>query len=475
MYDGRYLNYSRSLPFLLDFAALARAHASPLLAIDPEILGSTMTLPAAAPPDSQAAAGSSIAVVSIMGPLAQRADASLCGYLDGYDAISARFCAACESNPSAIVLRLDGPGGDVVGGEDAIAAMCAARDACGAPVYASIDGKAHSMTYWLAACVANAGVYLGKAASAGSVGVLAVLGSNARKNAAEGIDLEVVRDPPGKAAGISIEPISDEARARATEGVGDAAGRFYAAIGAVRGMKPEDVRALNGNTFTGEKAVAAGLADGVLNFSEVCQLAAIQTEKDTMIPKSLAALLGVSENANALEIETATKALEAKAAQARISGAFAATVLALAGAASTDEALGSLAAWKETHATTASSAAKREHDERDSLCAELVTLGGATPGEVWADPALAGDGAKRAPSAMFASQPIGVLRGYVAKKRELKALAPAMVATVESKETLKAGDASAADLESARRAGVTLKSWLEAKAEQAPKGAEVSR
>ena len=210
----------------------------------------------------EAAPGSAVAVLEICGPLAEREAEEMCGYVQGYDGISARFRAAVSDPAVAgVVLRfVSAPGGDVAGLEDAVAAMQADAARAGKPVYASVSFAA-SAACWIAAAVCSAGVYVGAAGEIGSVGTLAVHVSEARALDAAGLDVTIVRDPAGKAAGHPAEPFSDLAKRRLTEAVKSASGRFFDAMARARGLSVAAVRAQDAAMFGGSSAVRAGLAE----------------------------------------------------------------------------------------------------------------------------------------------------------------------------------------------------------------------
>ena len=112
-------------PFRLDATTLAMARASAVLALEPSAIGALFSLQASEPAMSRDERG--VAVVSIMGPLSQRADEYDCGFGDGYDKITARVQRACDdASTRALVLRIDSPGGDVAGLQEAVRQMRAA-------------------------------------------------------------------------------------------------------------------------------------------------------------------------------------------------------------------------------------------------------------------------------------------------------------------------------------------------------------
>lgn len=262
------------VPFVLDMKALAMAGASRVLAIDPLAWGSVMSLAAEPSQTARPPAAAEVAVISIMGPLEQRASEFMCGYGEGYDSIAERFCGACE-DPSvgAIVLRFDSPGGDVSGLEECVRQMVAARGT--KQVFAYIDEGAHSAAYWIASCVANAGIFLPIAGSVGSIGVIAAVVDESGALEVAGIKVELIRDPPGKAAGNPVQPVLDLARERMIEHVREVSARFQAAVSTARGIPVDAIRALNGDVRRGQAAVDSGLANGLDSLEGVIARAAV--------------------------------------------------------------------------------------------------------------------------------------------------------------------------------------------------------
>jgi ClpP class serine protease len=213
--------------------------------------------------------GSSIATVSVFGPLSQRAE-TFCGWIDGYDSIAQRTVDALnDPEVAGVVMQLDSPGGDVAGLEDCVRRICVARDTTGKPIAVYVDELAASAGYWLAACVANAGVYAPRSGQVGSIGVYCMLADETKALEQEGISVQLVRDPPGKDAANPMHPVPDVAMAQATGMVQADAARFYAAISMARGMTPADVRALNAGVLLADAAHAANLIDGLMSLEQV--------------------------------------------------------------------------------------------------------------------------------------------------------------------------------------------------------------
>ncbi len=420
------------MTFVLDHKTLSAHRAGRVLALDERALGSSVTLRSERPSaEAQRRAGAAagaprkVAVVDIIGPLAQRGEAQVCGFVDGYDWIGERLGAALEG-ADAVVLRIDSPGGDVAGLAEGVRRMRAAVEAAGVPVVAYVDELAASAAYWIAAGVADEIVVppMGKVGSIGSFGVLVDL---TKQLADDGVSVTVVRSPDGKAEAHPAAPIADLARERLGAEVADATARFIDAIAARRGLSATVLWALNGAVLRGQDAVAAGLADRVGTLEDTIRGAVAPREQRAQMmqqqttkaedpkqpseePKAVAPVpvedgqvtcpgcgmtFPVAMPEQAPPTEEAAAALELER-----------NLLALTGERTPMAALATVAEWKARHADTS-------RRERADLVAELVRAGGALPSDAWADPVTASDPEKRSASKLFASMPVEELRARV--------------------------------------------------------------
>jgi len=416
----------------LDAAALMRVRASQVLALDPAALGSIVVLEEAAP-EVETQVATSVAVVPIRGPLAQRAyDGSLCGYVDGYDAIAERFIGALDDpRVGAVVLSIDSPGGDVAGLEEAVRRMVQARDDSAKPVYAYADEQTASAAYWIAASVAGRGhVFLPESGEVGSIGCIGARIDETAALEQEGIAVTIVRDPPGKAASHPAGPVAEVADERLTKIVGEVATRFIKAMASSRRMAQRTVRALDGAMLSGQEAVEVGLADGVSSFEAVIERAAADAAKRNIMREQLQALRAqhdLPETATEDEILDATLATLAAGRAAdsewgekiRPKAEIGEALLALAETDDPVVARGKVEAWKASHERAtderAELAAERkslDEEKRDKLGARAVNAG-QYPAVTWADPKVATDPAKRQLAEPWASMPIKALEAFV--------------------------------------------------------------
>lgn len=259
----------------LDSAALTKAGASSVLALAAGALGGTVALAEAEPDAGEKTKTDekTLGVVRVEGPLAQRAVEGLCAYVDGYDAVAARFELALEGS-DGVLMVIDSPGGDVAGLEAGVERMIAARAAHpDKRVVAYVDEMAASAAYRIASGVADEIVVpaSGLVGSIGCIGAVVDLREQAR---ADGERWTVVRSPAGKDEAMPYAPVEGLAEERLTARVDAAAEAFIAAVSRSRGLTSRAVRAMDGALYTGADAVKAGLADRVGTITEAAMSAA---------------------------------------------------------------------------------------------------------------------------------------------------------------------------------------------------------
>jgi ClpP class serine protease len=251
----------------------------------------------------------SVAIVDVAGPLSGPGE----GCWDSYTAIRARMQAACASDATAIVLRVNSPGGDVAGCVDTAFALAAQASAAGKPLYAYVDAKACSAAYVLA-CAARS-ISVSSCALIGSIGVLSRREDFSAMNSARGIRVELITSGARKSDGSPDVPIGPEETV-ATQAVVDTTAAVL--FGAVVSMRPnltvEQIAAMQAAIFVGESAVSNGLADAVEPFESL--LARIEQGESLMASayeKALGALQEASKgkDANASAAKRALAALTA--------------------------------------------------------------------------------------------------------------------------------------------------------------------
>ncbi|SNT76720.1 S49 family peptidase [Paracoccus seriniphilus] len=166
---------------------------------------------------------------------------------------------------SAIVLDVNSPGGMVVGCEGAAGAIAAAAQA--KPVHAIAAPMAASAAYWLASQANSIAVMPG--GIVGSIGV-AMMASSVVGPDSHGEQKYFLTSSHARAK--RPDPGTEEGMAELRRSLDEAEGQFHAAVSAGRGIAREALPAQlsvtgderdGGAVFTGQQAIARGLADSV--------------------------------------------------------------------------------------------------------------------------------------------------------------------------------------------------------------------
>lgn len=234
--------------------------------------------------------------------------------------------AAADPAARAILLDVDSPGGTV----DGIEELAEAVAATGKPLYAYADGLMASAAYWLS-CGARE-IAAPATAEVGSIGVVMMHRELSKAMDAFGIKYTVIAAGHYKAAGNSVEPLSDEMRAYLQSGIDDTYELFLRAVEQGRGVSREKALAMaDGKIFIAGEALKAGLID------RVCSRAAFISHIKESLTMNLAELKAqhpeaVKELRAELEAGTAAAVAQARdSALAEGAQAEQDRVLALAG------------------------------------------------------------------------------------------------------------------------------------------------
>lgn len=234
-----------------------------------------------------------VAVISLDGVLAKRMNFFM--YISGGTStqIAAVQLAAALADPAvtAIVLHVDSPGGTVDGTSELADAVFAARGI--KPVIAIADGTMASAAYWIGSAAEK--VFIASPTTVvGSIGVVSTHVDYSRYDKNAGID--AIEITAGKYKRLETESgsLTREGRVVMQSQVDQIYGIFVDAVARNRGAGVEDVlsRMADGRVFIGDKAIEAGLVDGVSTLSQVIARAAAG---EFQAADKLTALAGVAQ------------------------------------------------------------------------------------------------------------------------------------------------------------------------------------
>ncbi|MFH5805302.1 S49 family peptidase [Alienimonas sp. DA493] len=175
--------------------------------------------------------------------------------------------AASDDSVSAVVLKIDSPGGTVAGMADLAADVKAL--AAKKPTVAYVEDMAASGGYWLA-CACDR-IYVNEPlAEVGSIGAYAVLMDVSRAAENAGVKPIVVRSTPLKGAGVPGDRITDEQVAVRQELVDQAHAAFREVVMSARGLTAAEADAVCiGRMWKATEAAALKLHDGVKPLDDV--------------------------------------------------------------------------------------------------------------------------------------------------------------------------------------------------------------
>ncbi len=173
-----------------------------------------------------------------------------------------------DNSVKAIILRINSPGGSVVGSDEIYRALRKIKK----PVVASMAEVAASGGYYIACgadyIIANPNTFTG------SIGVVAQIPNAAELFEKLGIEAVILRSGPRKAEGNIFEKLSPEAREILQRLIDEAFDTFVQVVAEGRNMSEEQVRELaDGRVYNGQQALALGLVDELGNLEEAIEKA----------------------------------------------------------------------------------------------------------------------------------------------------------------------------------------------------------
>lgn len=208
-----------------------------------------------------------LATIDISGPMAKYGSSvqSLVGGSSTLMTQQALRQASRDGAVSAIMLRIDSPGGTFAGSGD-LAQAVATADAK-KPTYAYIEDLGASAAYRVAARARK--VYANADAQIGSIGTFAVMEDTSGAYAKEGIKVHVVSTGPYKGAGVEGTQITDAHLEETQRRVNALNEQFLTDVSQGRRMPMDKVRALaDGRVHLAAAAKDFGLIDSVASWDQ---------------------------------------------------------------------------------------------------------------------------------------------------------------------------------------------------------------
>lgn len=167
---------------------------------------------------------------------------------------------ADDDNVKAVIVKINSPGGTSAGGEEIYEALNRLRDK--KPTVAVVDELGASAAYMSA--IATDHIFVRRLSLVGSIGVLFQTYNAQKLFDTIGIGADKVASGPLKAEPSLDHPMTPEVRASLQAIVDDSYAWFVDIVAERRALPRETVVALaDGRIFTGNQAIASGLADAV--------------------------------------------------------------------------------------------------------------------------------------------------------------------------------------------------------------------
>lgn len=167
---------------------------------------------------------------------------------------------AGRTNARALIVRINSPGGTVVGGEALFLTLRHIAETM--PVVAVLGTTAASGGYWVALGADR--IIARRGTITGSIGVIYQTAEISQLLEDLGIETEAVRSGPLKARPSPFEPLDDATRDVTQTLVADMHRQFVDLVADRRGMDRASAEALaDGRVFTGDQALEAGLIDAI--------------------------------------------------------------------------------------------------------------------------------------------------------------------------------------------------------------------
>jgi len=204
----------------------------------------------------EATGGKSIGVITIAGEIV---DGQAGPGTAGGDRIAALIDSAAKRDLSALVVRVDSPGGSVTGSE-AIRSAIARQKARGLPVAVSMANVAASGGYWVS--TPGTRIFAEPATITGSIGIFAVIPSFERALAQYGVTSDGVRTTPLSGQPDLLSGLTPEVEAMLQADIENGYGRFVGLVAQSRHRTPVQIDAIaQGRVWDGGTALQNGLID----------------------------------------------------------------------------------------------------------------------------------------------------------------------------------------------------------------------
>jgi len=173
-----------------------------------------------------------------------------------------------EDNIKALVLRVDSPGGSVVGSNEIYEALLQIDK----PIVVSMGEMAASGGYYIS-CAADR-IMVNPGTLTGSIGVIAQMPNVQGLMEKLGVEVNVIKSGKLKDEGSPFRPMTEEEKAIWQTIIDESYAQFVSIVATGRNLPEDKVRQIaDGRVYTGLQAVELGLADETGNLADAIKLA----------------------------------------------------------------------------------------------------------------------------------------------------------------------------------------------------------
>ena len=174
-----------------------------------------------------------------------------------------------NDNVKAVVLRVDSPGGSVVGSNEIYEALLELEK----PIVVSMGEMGASGGYYIS-CAADQ-IMVNPSTLTGSIGVIAQMPNVKELMDKIGVEVNVIKSGKFKDEGSPFRPMTEEEKAIWQEIIDEAYDQFVSIVAEGRDLPEDQVREIaDGRIYTGIQAIELDLADEEGNLSDAIKLAA---------------------------------------------------------------------------------------------------------------------------------------------------------------------------------------------------------
>lgn len=212
---------------------------------------------------------SSVAIIQVYGPLSQKED--FWSWLFGgtsYDQIRSELESALNNDEiESILFDIDSPGGNVAGVFDLVDEIYESRSK--KPSVAIINEIAYSAAYAIASAANE--IYIPRTGGVGSIGVIAVHTDQSKFDEKLGVKYTPIFAGEKKNDFSTHEPLSADAYKSVKAEIDEIYDLFVTTVADNRNISAQRIRDMEAALFQGQKAVDAGLADGVKTYKQILE------------------------------------------------------------------------------------------------------------------------------------------------------------------------------------------------------------